>query len=319
MIIELEDVSPAKEWFQGLIDLHCYARPCVFERGFSIPQLAKQYCDVGYRAMLVKSHFDCNCDAVEIAREMVTGIEIYGGVVLNWSVGGLNPHAVDAAILLGAKEVWMGNMHAGTLSTEPFRTNYGYELSAPDSPWVTRTTKSWMIAPPINVIDLKTGELLPVVYDVLGLIAEADIILGSCHISKRECFALVPEARKAGVKKIVITHPAIGPHPYLGPNPSQWRYWSIDELKKIAEMGAVLEHVSTMYVPYRDQFDILAQTIKTVGANKCVLASDCGSTTESHPIEAMRQFILNLRRRGITEQEIDVMTKKNPVKLLGLE
>jgi len=319
MIVELENVSPTKEWFHGLIDLHCYARPCVFERGFSIPQLAKQYREVGYRAMLVKSHFDCNCDAVEIAREMVPGIAIYGGVVLNWSVGGLNPHAVDAATLLGAKEVWMGNMHAGTLSTEPFRTNYGYNLCAPSSPWVARPTKRWMVAPPINVIDLKTSELLPVVYDILDLIAEADIILGSCHISKRECFALVPEAVKAGVKKIVITHPAIGPHSILGPHPSQERYWPIKDLKRITEMGAVLEHVATMYVPYKDQFDILAQAIKTVGANKCVLASDSGTTLEPHPIEAMRLFILNLRRRGITEQEIDVMTKRNPAKLLELE
>lgn len=314
MRIEVENMSPTREWFQGLIDLHCYTRPCVFARMFTTLGLARQCRDVGYRAIVIKNHFYPTVEGAYLASEEAPGIGVYGGVVLNWPVGGLNPHAVDTAILLGAKVIWMGNMHAGTLSKEPFRTRYGWGLMAPpNSVWVTRPAKEWMVAPPINVIDLDTGELLPVVKDIIDLIAEADIILATCHISKRECFAVVPAAMKAGVNRIVITHPD------LAPVEDAEQYWTIDELKRITEMGATLEHVATMYNKNQTKFGRLVDAISAVGADRCVLASDSGSVSAIHPIENMRHFIWNLLQRGISEGEISTMTKKNPAKLLGLE
>ncbi len=314
MRITVEEISPTREWFKGLIDLHCYTRPCVFARMFTTLELARQCREFGYRAIVIKSHFYPSVEGTFLASEEVPGIEVYGGIVLNWPTGGLNPHAVDAAILLGAKVVWMGNMHAGTLSNEPFRTRYGWGVMAPrDSLWVTRPTKQWMVAPPINVIDLDTGKLLPVVHDIINLIAEADIILATCHISKRECFALVPAAAEAGISKIIITHPELTPVDDIE------KYWTIDDLKRITSMGAVLEHVATMYNKNQTKFERLLEAIAAVGADKCVLSSDSGSVSAVHPIENMRHFIWNLTQRGTSQEEISTMTKKNPAVLLGLE
>ena len=43
--------------------------------------------------------------------------------------------------------------------------------------------------------------------DILKLIAEADVILDTCHLGAGETLALVKEAREIGVKKIIICHP----------------------------------------------------------------------------------------------------------------
>jgi len=305
---------PTSEWLNGLIDLHMYNAPCVFERTFDAIELAKQCREAGYRAIVLKNHFYPTIEGAYLARKMVPGIETYGSIVLNPQVGSLNPWAVDAAILLGAKMIWMGNMYAGTLSEKPFRSEYGWGSMVPMThKWVTRPTKRWMLHKPINIIDLKTDELLPEVYDIINIIAENDVILNTCHISKRECKVLIPEARKAGVKKIIIDHiPII-------PDPDPERYWKVEEAKEIAKEGAILEHIAGGYIKHPKETKLLAEFIKEVGADKCELASDCGAMIEMHPIESMRYFILTLLKNGISEREIKMMTKENPAKLLNLD
>jgi hypothetical protein len=205
-------------------------------------------------------------------------------------------------------------MHAGALSDKPFRSRVNFQdLVNPDNSWVKAPTSSWMIKPPTNAINLETGELLPNVLEIIDLVADADVILATDGLSKKECFAVVPAARKAGVKKIMIP-------PRIHPVEDSEKYWTIEELKEISSMGAFLEHYAA---PYRDHYsqkwEMLIKVIKSVGADKCVLESDSGHSISAHPIEAMRHFIYNLRKRGITKQEIEIMSKRNPAKLLGLE
>jgi len=306
---------PTSEWLNGFIDLHMYNAPCVFQRTFDAIELAKQCREAGYRAILLKNHFYPTIEGAYLARKMVPGIETYGSVVLNPPVGGLNPWAVDAAIMLGAKTIWMGNMYAGTLSEKPFRTRYGLGI-APEK-WKTRPTKRWMLHKPINLIDLKTEELLPEVYDIIELIAESDIILDTCHISKKECKILIPEARKAGVKKIILDHICIIPD--ADPEFFPGDRWTVEEAKEIVKEGAILEHIAGSYIRHPKETKLLVEFIKEVGADKCEIASDCGAFSTLHPIETMRHFIYTLVKNGISEKEIEVMTKKNPAKLLNLD
>ena len=120
--IELDNTFPTSEWLKGLVDLHLYNRPCIFERMFTTTELAKQCRNAGYRAIVVKNHFYPTMESAFMARQQVPGIGVYGSITLNWPVGGINPFAVYSAIELGAKIVWMGSMHAGTLSDKPFRS-----------------------------------------------------------------------------------------------------------------------------------------------------------------------------------------------------
>jgi hypothetical protein len=289
-------------WLRGVVDLHVYCLPCVYMRLFDEIEMARQMRAVGYRAFVSKRHHCCNADSAKLASKYVPGIKVFGGIVLNWSVGGLNPHAVDAAILLGAKVVWFGNMHAGTLSKEPFYSKYDWHNIPDDHILKTRPVKDYLKAPPINVIDLETGQLLPVVYDIIDLIADAgDVILNTCHISYKECVALIPEARKAGVSKIVVDHA---------------HRFSLEQQRSLADMGAYLEYdIPKDESRHRD----IAEYIKAIGAHRCVITSGMGAATHCHPIDEMRHMMMSLRLAGIPEKDVDMMTKITPAKLLELD
>ena len=129
-------------WLKGVCDLHVYCLPCVYDRLFDEIEMARQMRAFGYRAFVSKRHHCCNADSAKIATKYVPGIQVFGGIVLNWPVGGLNPHAVDAAILMGAKMVWMGNMHAGTLNKEPFYSRYNWHNLPAEHTLKTRPEKS---------------------------------------------------------------------------------------------------------------------------------------------------------------------------------
>jgi hypothetical protein len=290
------------EWLRGVSDLHVYSLPCVYSRLFDEVELAKQFRAAGYRAFVSKRHHCCNADSTKLVTKHVPGIKVFGGVVLNWCVGGLNPHAVDAAILMGAKVVWLGNMHAGTLSDIPFYSQYNWHNLPDDHVLKTRAIKKWMIAPPLNVINLETGELVPAVYDIIDLIADAgDVILNTCHISYPECAAVVPAARKAGVAKILIDHA---------------HRFTLDEQQRLVELGAYLE----FDVPKDEsRHQAVADFMKQIGPTHCVLTSGMGAATHCHPIDEMRHMMVSLRMNGLSEKDVDLMTKDTPAKLLSLD
>jgi hypothetical protein len=313
--IELEKESGAL--LEGVSDVHLYAGPDVYTRQFDIVELARQCLGAGYRGILFKTHLWLNGGTAQLASKLVPGIQVCGSIVLNWTVGGLNPEAVDAAIMIGAKEVYMPNIHSSTAGkgkvlTKEELSRHAYRHLLPDQ-FHGRLLRE---VPRIDLLD-EDGRLVPQVHEILRLVAEADIILGTCHASKKECFVLVDAARKAGVKKILITHPKPHPNPdHLGhPGGAIGEWWSIDDLKKITQMGAILE----FNTPPRDVAQYFAEAIKQVGATHCVLASGEGAIYGLHPIEAMRYFMRRMARHGVTVEELDIMTKKNPGWLLGLD
>ena len=290
------------EWLRGVSDLHVYCLPCVYGRLFDEVELAKQFRAVGYRAFVSKRHHCCNADSAKIVTKHVPGIKVFGGVVLNWSVGGLNPHAVDAAILMGAKIIWLGNMHAGTLSHKSFYSKYNWHNLPHNHTLKTRPIKEWMVAPPLNLVDLETKELVPVMYDILDLIADAgDVILNTCHISYQECAVVVPAAIKAGITRIMIDHA---------------HRFTIDQQQTLASMGTYLEYdIPKDESKHKD----IAEFVKTIGAKKCIITSGMGATTHCHPIDEMRHMMMSLKMNGISEKEVDLMTKITPAYLLGLD
>jgi hypothetical protein len=60
----------------------------------------------------VEAHEQDTTGRAALAWRQVPGVEIYGGLVLNWIAGGLNPHAVDASIKMGGRMVWMPTLSA---------------------------------------------------------------------------------------------------------------------------------------------------------------------------------------------------------------
>jgi hypothetical protein len=291
-----------KALLNGVVELHVHPMPDVFDRPYDQLTLARQARDAGYRAILFKCHSAINADCASLVGQTVRGLGVFGGIVLNHAVGGLNPHAVEAAIGFGAKEVWMPTMHAA---------HHIEVFGVPTYPWHKPTIDIGMKDRRIEGITIFTaeGEVKPEVYEILGLIADADIIVGTGHLSLSEAMTLIDVARKQGVAKILVTHP-------------EWEatHWSVDDQVKMAEKGAVLEHCINALMPFRAASDPkqMVEAIRRVGATHCVMATDYGQYRNPHPIEGMRHFIHLMMEFGVTLNEIEVMTKENPSKLLGL-
>jgi len=283
------------ELLEGTIDLHIHAGPDLFPRPLDEIDVVRQAKEIGMRGVLLKSHFTINADRVYSIRKQIDGIEVFGSVILNYAVGGINPEAVFAGLNFGARRVEMPTVDAKT-HIEMFGRTY---------PW------SKLKLPEVEGISILQGDGTPVpgLQKIFDMVAAHDAILATGHLTSQERQYLVTEARKAGVKKILVTHADLDIVSV-----------SVEEQKKLADMGAYIEHSFTPCTHLRQRLDPrrIAEAIKAVGAERCILSSDMGQPVNPIPVEGFRIFITTMLHLGISQKEIDVMTKTNPAKLLNL-
>jgi len=123
--------------------------------------------------------------------------------------------------------------------------------------------------------------------------------------------ALIKAAKRAGVKKIWVTHV----------NWFSLFHYAPEDIAELADQGAFIEVAAAYGIPsYESETEAkyTYQIIKTVGAHRCIMSSDFGTGGRSNPIEGMRVFIRAMMRQGVKKEEIDIMTKENPARVLGL-
>jgi hypothetical protein len=281
----------------GGVDLHCHPFPDLFPRladDVAVAQFASEH---GMKAVMIKCHHESSVSRAYLVQKMFPDLRVFGGIVLNHTVGGINPAAVDAALRLGGREVWMPTVDA-SYHAEVHGSTGAYDVQASGS------GKSVGI----SVTD-EDGNFRPETLEVLDLIAEHNAILGTCHLSPKEITALVEEARRRGVQKILLTHPF-----FKVPN------LDLDTLKHLVGLGAVAEFgfctISPMWgyaTPKR-----VAEAVQTLGAQHCVLVSDTGQRHNPMPAEALRLFGQSLFESGLPEDDVYTMIQKNPAELLEL-
>ena len=234
------------------------------------------------RAIVFKPHVTCTADRATIAEKVVPGVRVFGGVTLNYAVGGLNPVAVEAALELGARFVWMPTISARNHIVKHGGTPSGISLLTRDD------------------------ELQPVLFDIFDLVKQHDAILGTAHVSVREIVALVQAAGAAGMHKVVVTHPEV-----------PWVDMPIDVQEELRDRGAAFErcYVSSLNgVPLAR----IVSDIRQVGVESTVLATDFGKAPLPPPVEGMRAYVAALLNEGFAERDIQLMAGENPAKLLGL-
>jgi predicted metal-dependent TIM-barrel fold hydrolase len=200
-------------------------------------------------------------------------------------VGGINPQAVRYfAEVEGhlAKVVWMPT-HDSEKEVTYLKQNRPY------------------------VIVSEHGALLPSVLSVLDLIAQYKLTLATGHVSPQEMVQIVTEARKRGVDRIVITHPGLGP---------QFTDPTIEQLKRVTGMGAYAEVVASQLLgKSRDE---TIKVIKAIGPARCIVSSDSGLVGSPGHADALVLSARLLRAAGFGEEELNLMFKTNPAKVLGL-
>jgi len=284
------------ELLRNAIDLHIHAGPDIFPRELDEADVVSEAKRIGMRAVLLKSHFFTNADRVYMLRKQFEGIDIFGNLALNMSVGGINPEAVFAALNYGAKRIEMPTVdsrkHIETLG----RT---YPWSKIQLPMIEG----------LSILDSE-GELIPEVGEVAELVAPYDAILCTGHLTVPEMFALIREAKDAGVNKILVTHAELDVVSV-----------SKEDQKEMAGMGAIIEHSFTPCTHLRQRLDprVIVEAIEYVGAKQCVMSSDMGQPINPLPAEGFRMFIKTMLHLGISEREIDIMVRENPAKLLNLD
>lgn len=291
---------PDLELLQGAIDMHAHTHPALFKRHIDDADLARYALQYGMRGFVLKDHDSSTTGRAYHLRKSFEEIEAFGGIVLNRSVGGLNPHVVQAALQYGAKVVWMPSNHSKWHATY---------FNTPDYPQMGRRQPQ-MPAEGITVLD-DEGRLKPEVLTILDLIAEYDACLGTGHLSTQETLKLVPEARRRGVSKILYTH-------------ANWALTRIDlsVQRQLIQQGAYLEYAAVSIASplfFEQQPKELAAWIKEFKGEGLVLSSDLGQySAPPHP-EGLRMTIAALLDEGVPYEYLEKMTKVNPARLLGLE
>ncbi len=291
---------PDLDLLRGAIDMHAHTHPALFRRPLDDMDLARSALQYGMRGFVLKDHDSLTTGRAYYVNKMVEGVRAFGGIVLNRSVGGLDPHVVQAAIHYGARVIWMPSNHS-RWHAEYFKTS--------DYPQLGRPRKQ-LPGPGVTVLD-GDGQLKPEVLTILDLVAEADVCLATGHLSPQETRLLLKEATRRGVGKFLVTHA----------NWALTRY-DLEEQKEFVRQGAFLEYVAVSCVSpifYEQKPAELAQWIKELGGQNLVLSSDLGQLSGPPHPEGLRMLVAALLDEGVPFDVLARMMRDNPARLLNLE
>jgi hypothetical protein len=277
----------AAQPLNGVIDIHVHSDPDSVPRSIDAIDLARLAKGRGMRALVLKNHYESTASLAYVVRKEVPGIEIFGGIDLNRTVGGVNPAAVERMTMVKGgwgRFVWMPTYDAEN------QVRYSKE----DRPFVRVS---------------RNGELLPEVREVIGLIAKHHLVLATGHSSAEEALLLIREGRRQGVEHIVVTHAMLGPV-----------LMTVPQMQEAAGLGAYVEFVYNALIGPNKSFDMpeYAKAIRTVGINSTILSSDLGQAANPLHPDGLAAFFAGLKKQGFTEEEIGRMAKVNPANLLGM-
>ena len=136
-----------------------------------------------FSAFVVKDHYCPTMLSAYIAEKYVGdgSFRVFCGIARNGSVGGINLKAVDAAVAMGAKLVWMPTVSA--LRHKIMHSGKGVAFPA---------SKGMSVAEKPIMYLQEDGSLQPQVLEVLDyLAAHPDVILATGHGSRDEIDALI--------------------------------------------------------------------------------------------------------------------------------
>jgi hypothetical protein len=272
----------------GVIDVHAHCAPDSTPRSIDAIDLARLAKSRGMRGLVLKNHYQPTASLAYVVRKEVPGIEVFGGVDLNLSVGGMNPFAVEhmAATTGGyGRFVWMST----------FDSEAQVRYSKQDRPFVRVS---------------QNGQLLPETRQVIAVITKHNLVMATGHVSAEEGLMLIREARAQGVQHMVVTHAMLAPI-----------HMSDAQMLEAAKMGAYIEFVyNGLLGSYKEfTFKDYARAIRYVGVDHCILASDMGQPANPLHPDGLVALFDGLKKEGITQAEINRMAKENPARLLGLE
>lgn len=295
----------------GAIDIHLHLDPDAPGAGGTIRAIdvldaAKIAMERGMRGFVFKTHQDTgSAGGAYLARKHVSAtFEVFGRMASNYATGGINVAALEHFSQI--KGGW------GRI----------YEMPTRDSITATRAPGSmdkeslarlrpWMLmmpeGTPSYIAVSRNGELLPEVKYLIAQLAKirtvdsnGPMVLATGHATPEEHLLLAQEGRRQGLN-VLLTHPG-----------------NIPQLPEAARIGAFIEQTAAQVYKTKAQAAAAAAMIKKIGAEHIIVSTDCGQTTNVYPTDCLVLAARALRANGVTQQELDLMYKANPAKLLSL-
>jgi hypothetical protein len=273
---------------KGAVDIHVHSAPDDRPRSLHSIDAAREARDRGMRAIVIKNHYESTASQAYLVRTLVPGIDVFGGIDLNLTVGGINPAAVEHMTRVTGgwgRVVWFPT----------FDSENQVRFSKENRPSVSVS---------------RNGALLPAVTEVIALIAKHNLVLATGHSAAEEGLMLLREGRRQGVEHMVVTHAMNAPIEM-----------TVAQMKEAVTLGAFIEFVGASPVSpdAGARYDRFAAAIKQIGPQFCILSSDLGQPTNPRPAEGFGAFLAAIRARGFSLEDIDLMSKHNPARLLGLQ
>ena len=282
---------------RGAIDMHVHTNPDLRNRRYNDLELCDAAVRVGARAIVIKSHLGstveraCLANAYNKAVHGENDFTMYGGIVMNACVGGINPEAVENSLKLGGKVVWLPTQSARNhLEKMGKKTDHCVDV-------------------------VKDGKVVSAMQEVFELVNQYDAVLGTAHISAEECFIVAKAAREAGVRKIVITHP-------------EWFIvnMTLQQQKEIVEKyDVILERCYAQNKGvgaghgYLSNLPGNLEVIREVGYKNVLISTDGGQVENPNWEIADQEYQQYMVDHGIPEEQVHYMSHDLPAMLLGIE
>jgi hypothetical protein len=272
---------------RGTIDIHVHSDPDNVPRSLDGLEAARLALAKGMRGIVLKNHYDPTAGLAFLARKTAPGLEVFGGIDLNLTVGGMNPAAVEHMTQIAGgwgRFVWMSTFDAEN------QVRYSKENRR-------------------FVSVARGGALLPETKAVISVIAKHRLVLATGHVAAAEALLLLQEGRRQGAAHMVVTH-AMNPPIVM----------DVRQMQEATRLGAFIEFVggSLAAAGAAARIDGFADAIRAVGPEFCIVSSDLGQKGTPLPPDGFGAFIESLRAKGFTERELALMSKENPARLLGL-
>ena len=276
----------------GAADLHCHFGPDAHrERSVDAFEAAREAAAAGHRALVLKSHDFPTASLAWAVRQQVDDIDVFGGICCDREIGGMNAAAVEVALRLGARIVWLPTLS----SRQDVENGVAAQLGIP--------------GPGLVVTD-DDGDLLPETREVLDLVAEHGAVLATGHVSAAEHYAVVKEHARRG--PVLLTHAT---EDLAGPK------LTAAQCRELAELGAWVELCAMTCIGALATKSVaeMVATIRAVGVERVTLGTDFGQKINPHPAAGLQTYADALFEAGLTEAEIRTMACTNPCALLRLD
>lgn len=273
-----------------MFDLHVHAAPDITPRRADDHDVAAGYAQAGFSGCVLKAHYESTVGRAAAASR-AHPLRVHGGIALNQHAGGVNPAAVAACLDAGGRVVWMPTADAHTQRAAGLPSLCGARTDLP--------TRSYAI-PPVD------PEVADDVRTICRMVADADAVLATGHLSAAEARWLLETARGLGVRRMLLTHPG-----YTVPDMAP------EEAAELAALGAYAE-VTTFQLLHQPGVTgaTLAAYVERVGLDRVVLSSDAGQPDSPAPPEALHLLIDTLARAGLDRGALHACASELPEALV---